>query len=85
MPKFIVGVDLSIECERAVAHAVAAARQVGADLELVMIDAVPDLAEPIPPSMRSVADRYHATLQDRLALHRDQLAALRERWLGHGV
>lgn len=85
MTKFIVGVDLSIECERAVAHAVAAARQVGAELELVLVDAVPDLAEPIPASMRTVADHYRSTLQHRVARHRSQLAALRERWLGHGV
>ena len=85
MTKFIVGVDLSTEGERAVAHAVAAARHVGAELELVMIDAVPDLAEPIPASMRTIADRYRETLQERLAQHRLELAALRERWLGHGV
>jgi nucleotide-binding universal stress UspA family protein len=83
--KFAVGVDLSAESEHAVAHAVAAARHVGAPLTLILVDVVPDLAEQPPASMKVIADRYTATLEARLELHRGQLAALRERWTGHGV
>jgi nucleotide-binding universal stress UspA family protein len=85
MTKLIVGVDLSAACERAVAHAIAAARHTGAPLTLVLVDVVPDLAAATPPSMRAFADRYNATLRDRLEGHRARLAELRERWIGHGV
>lgn len=85
MSKIIVGVDLSAESERAVAHAVAVARHVGWELLLVLVDAVPEPPEGAPESMRIIAERYTATLTARLDAHRRQLAALRERWLGHGI
>lgn len=85
MTGVVVGVDLSDECERAVAHAVAVARHRGWDATLVLVDNVPDGLDAVPPAMRALAERYLATLHDRLHDHRAALAAVRERWIHHGV
>ena len=85
MPRLIVGVDLSAESERAVGHAVGLARHLGWDATLVLVDAMPDTAVPLPPSMRGIAERYAATLGERLEVHRRALAALRDRWVHRGV
>src|SRR5690242_12874226 len=85
MSRIIVGVDLSEESERAIAHAVAIGRRTGAELVLVLADAVPDPVDGPPEAMRIIVDRYTATLATRLEEHRRRLAALRARWVGHGV
>lgn len=81
MSKIIVGVDLSPESERAVAHAVAVARLAGAEVVLVLADAVPELAEASTEGLRFIRENHQLLFQG----HHDKLAALRERWLGHGV
>ena len=80
MSKFVIGTDLSAESERAVAHGVAAARHMGAEVVLVMVDAVSELGALAvdahgPPAARA-AEVTHA--------RRDELAALRQRWIDHG-
>lgn len=85
MSKIIVGVDLSTESERAVGHAVAAARRIGSELVVVLVDVVPDTPIGPPEAMRIVTDRYTEILAERFEGHRRELAALRERWQGHGV
>ena len=84
MSRLVIGVDLSAESERAVAHGVAIARHLGWDATLVLVDAVPDLAATTPASMRIVAERYAAIATARLDRHRAELAALRDRWIHHG-
>ena len=85
MSKIIVGVDLSAPSERAVAHAVDVARRLGAEVVLVVVDLVPDLAELGSEAVRAEAARDPKTLAGRLHHNRAALAALRDRWLGHGV
>src|SRR5689334_2604184 len=87
MRKILVGTDLSTEAEVAVAHAVDRARRDGAEVVLVMVDAVPELPAGVTPGSRAAAraEVYKQLLDNRLTADRRELADLRQRWLGHGA
>jgi nucleotide-binding universal stress UspA family protein len=85
MRKILVGVDLSEQSETAVGHAVELARPGGAEVVLVLVDAIPEMVEPFPPSASATVQTYVHTLKDRLAADRAGLAELRQRWVGRGV
>jgi nucleotide-binding universal stress UspA family protein len=85
MQKLLVGTDLSTEAEVAVAHAVDRARRDGAEVVLVMVDAVPEAPVGLAPGSRAAARGYEELLKYRLAADRRGLAEQRQRWLGHGA
>lgn len=87
MRKILVGTDLSTEAEVAVAHAVDRARRDGAEVVLVMVDAVPELPAGVTPGSRAAAraEVYKQLLDNRLTADRRELADLRQRWLGQGA
>jgi len=85
MRKIIVGVDLSPDSELAVASAVDRARRDGAEVVLVMADAIPIVPEGLSPRASAAAKTFNRELGERLAADRKRLAELRERWQGQGA
>lgn len=85
MKKIIVGIDLSTQSERALGHAIDLARHRGAEVMMVLVDAVPEMPAVVDPSAVAIAEQYTRVLADRLAADRKEFAALRERWQGHGA
>ena len=85
MKKIVVGIDLSDTSELALGHAVEAARRIGAEVVMVMVDVVPEMPAVIDPGTLPIARNYHQELAARLAADHRALAALRERWNGRGA
>jgi nucleotide-binding universal stress UspA family protein len=83
MRKILVGVDRSKESELAVGHAVDRARRDGAEVVLVMVDAIPS-DPPIGLAPRTEVE-YRNLLAEHLRRHRTELDAVRERWSGQGA
>jgi nucleotide-binding universal stress UspA family protein len=84
--KIVVGVDLSPYSDVAIGHALDLARAEGGELELVLIDVVPELPEPsIPPSAMHAATAYAERLGERLAADKAELAKLVTKWSGRNV
>jgi nucleotide-binding universal stress UspA family protein len=84
--KIVVGVDLSPHSELAIGHAIELARAEAGELELVLIDVVPEVPEPsVPPSAMHAAAAYAERLAERLAADKQQLAALIAKWRGRGI
>ena len=81
MSKIIVGVDLSPESERGIAHAIGIGRHLDAEVMLVLVTSVPDAA--IEPAEAAALARFDRA--EILASERRGLAALRQRWIHHGV
>lgn len=85
MRKILVGCDLSVEAEVAVAHAVDRARHEGAEVVLVLADVVPEAPVGLARGSRLAMTAYQELLARRLAADRRGLAELRQRWIGHGA
>lgn len=84
--KIVVGIDLSPHSEVAIGHAIDLARAEDGELVFVLVDAVPVMPEPsIPPSAMIAAEAYGERLAERLAVDREQLAALVRAWRGRGI
>lgn len=85
MRKILVGTDLSAQAEQAVAHAMDLGRRHGVEVVLALATAVPDSPAGVDPSTAEAADLYLRSLNKRLADDREQLATLRQHWVGQGV
>lgn len=86
-PLILVGIDFSPEADLAARQAVDLARHAGAEVVLVHAgDTVelPRLDAHADPSAREAFEAYRGQLAAALAVHRDELGALRERLEGQG-
>lgn len=84
MSTIVVGVDLSPECEIAIAHAVQLARRLDVSVTLALATYIPEPPEGLPSSMEATYARYAGELKERLEEERGKLAALRQRFEGQG-
>jgi len=85
MSTIIVGVDLSPSSDIAIGHAIDLARAEHAELVLVLVDAIPDVPDSIPPSAVVAARAYSQRLGARLDEDTLALDALRTKFTGRGV
>jgi nucleotide-binding universal stress UspA family protein len=83
--KIVVGIDLSPDAERALAHAVAIARRDGREVVLVHAETAPALPEGLFARDPDAAAAYLRGMKAAVAASRAGIVELRERWGKRGV